>query len=181
MIHESSLHLRHASHASGWSGRAPRTAWRWSGAALWCLLVASTSFAQERVEPATSQPMIEADGGNRVETGVEAESTARPETAAPETAVPEAMVPDTAPRQAPSQPPTANNVVIDTLDLGTASITGMQELPRVLYIVPWKRAEPNDPAGRPVNSLLDEVLAPVDPTVFERHIRYYDALNGLSE
>ena len=66
--------------------------------------------------------------------------------------------------------------VIDTLDLGTTSITGSQELPKILYIVPWKRSDLGDVVGRPVNTLLDEVLAPVDPEVFERHLEYYDAL-----
>jgi len=30
--------------------------------------------------------------------------------------------------------------------------------------------------GRPVNSLLDEVLQPLDRDVFQRENRYYDAL-----
>jgi hypothetical protein len=70
----------------------------------------------------------------------------------------------------------ATGRVIDTLDLGTTSITGSQELPKILYIVPWKRSDLGDVVGRPVNTLLDEVLAPVDPEVFERHLEYYDAL-----
>ena len=73
---------------------------------------------------------------------------------------------------------TATGRVMDTLDLGTTSITGSQELPKVLYIVPWKRSDLGDLVGRPVNTLLDEVLAPVDPEVFERHLEYYDALYG---
>jgi hypothetical protein len=56
--------------------------------------------------------------------------------------------------------------VLDTLDLGTTSITGNQELPKVLYIVPWKKSDLGDLVGRPVNTLLDEVLEPVDPEVF---------------
>jgi hypothetical protein len=71
--------------------------------------------------------------------------------------------------------------VIDQLDLGTTSITGNQELPKVLYIVPWKRSDLGDLIGRPVNSLLDEVLAPVDPEVFERHLSYYETLHGESQ
>ena len=71
--------------------------------------------------------------------------------------------------------------VMDSLDLGTTSITGNQELPKVLYIVPWKRSDLGDLVGRPVNTLLDEVLAPVDPEVFERHLEYYDTLNGVSQ
>jgi len=71
--------------------------------------------------------------------------------------------------------------VMDTLDLGTTSITGNAELPKVLYIVPWKKSDLGDLVGRPVNTLLDEVLAPVDPAVFERHLSYYDSLYGKRE
>ena len=67
---------------------------------------------------------------------------------------------------------------MDSLDLGTTSITGNAELPKVLYIVPWKKSDLGDLVGRPVNTLLDEVLAPVDPAVFERHLSYYDSLYG---
>lgn len=68
--------------------------------------------------------------------------------------------------------------VMDTLNLGTTSVTGSQELPKVLYIVPWKQSDLGDLVGRPVNTLLDEVLAPVDPEEFERHLEYYDVLHG---
>jgi hypothetical protein len=80
---------------------------------------------------------------------------------------------------APAAPP--RRTVMDTLDLGTTSITGNQELPKVLYIVPWKRSDLGDLVGRPVNTLLDEVLAPIDPAVFERHLQYYDTLYGGSQ
>jgi len=76
---------------------------------------------------------------------------------------------------------TSSTRVMDTLDLGTTSITGNQELPKVLYIVPWKRSDLGDLVGRPVNTLLDEVLAPIDPEVFERHLDYYETLYGASE
>ncbi|MBV8741595.1 MAG: hypothetical protein JOZ12_07390 [Sinobacteraceae bacterium] len=64
----------------------------------------------------------------------------------------------------------------DRIELDTTQITGNRELPKVLYIVPWKRADLGDLVGRPVNSLLDEVLTPVDRDVFNRQNRYYDAL-----
>ncbi len=70
---------------------------------------------------------------------------------------------------------------MDTLDLGTTSITGNQELPKVLYIVPWKKSDLGDLVGRPVNTLLDEVLTPIDPEVFERHLSYYETLHGASQ
>ena len=46
----------------------------------------------------------------------------------------------------------------------------------MLYIVPWRSAELGDLVGRPVNSLLDEVLEPVDRDVFRRQNRYFEAL-----
>ncbi len=65
---------------------------------------------------------------------------------------------------------------LDRLELDTTQVTGNRELPRVLYIVPWKRADLGDLVGKPVNSLLDEVLTPVDRDVFKRENRYYRAL-----
>jgi len=64
----------------------------------------------------------------------------------------------------------------DRLQLDTTDITGNRELPKVLYIVPWKRSDLGDLVGKPVNSLLDEVLQPLDRDVFQRENRYYDAL-----
>jgi hypothetical protein len=60
--------------------------------------------------------------------------------------------------------------------LRTTTITGNAELPRVLYIVPWKKASPGDLMGKPVNSLLDDVLQPIDRGEFRRQLRYYDVL-----
>jgi len=94
---------------------------------------------------------------------------------------PSAPVAQTAPRAARAGAAPGAGQIIDTLDLGTTSITGNQELPKVLYIVPWKRSDLGDLVGRPVNTLLDEVLAPVDPEVFERHLEYYDTLYGVSQ
>ncbi|MGE3599980.1 MAG: hypothetical protein AB7N70_31000 [Dehalococcoidia bacterium] len=65
----------------------------------------------------------------------------------------------------------------DNLDLDTTTITGNRELPKVMYVVPWKKADLGDLSGRPVNSLLDEVLAPVDRTVFRRQLSYFDEID----
>jgi len=64
----------------------------------------------------------------------------------------------------------------DRVELETTDITGNRELPKVLYIVPWKRSDLGDLVGKPPNSLLDEVLQPIDRDVFMRENRYYDAL-----
>ena len=83
--------------------------------------------------------------------------------------------------QSPEPVSAVQSRVIDQLDLGTTSITGNAELPKVLYIVPWKRSDLGELVGKPVNSLLDEVLAPVDRSVFERQLSYYETLNGESQ
>src|SRR5690242_1211289 len=54
----------------------------------------------------------------------------------------------------------------DRLDLDTTIVKGNRELPKVLYIVPWKRSDIGDLPAQPFNTLLDEVLAPVDRDVF---------------
>jgi hypothetical protein len=66
---------------------------------------------------------------------------------------------------------------VDRADLEGTAIIGNRELPKVLYIVPWKKPLPGDLVGRPVQSLLDEVLAPVDRDVFRRQVRYHSSLN----
>jgi hypothetical protein len=66
----------------------------------------------------------------------------------------------------------------DTLSLDGATIVGNRELPKALHIVPWKSAAAGDLAARPVNSLIDEVLAPVDRDVFLRELEYYEAVHG---
>jgi hypothetical protein len=45
-----------------------------------------------------------------------------------------------------------------------------------MYVVPWRKADLGDFAGKPPNSLLDEALTPVDRDVFRRQNRYYSAL-----
>lgn len=66
----------------------------------------------------------------------------------------------------------------DRLELDSTSIRGNQELPRVLAIVPWKDPSLGDLVGKPVNSLIDEALAPVDREVFRRQTAYFDQLYG---
>ncbi len=71
--------------------------------------------------------------------------------------------------------------VMDRLTLGRTEITGNQELPKVMYIVPWQKSDPGDLMGRPVNTLLDEVLAPLDREEFIRQVDYYDDLKSSNE
>ncbi len=64
----------------------------------------------------------------------------------------------------------------DRLELDITSIRGNQELPRIMVIVPWKDPEMGSLVGKPVNSLIDEVLTPVDRDVFRRQTKYFDQL-----
>ncbi len=83
--------------------------------------------------------------------------------AAPATAAPPAPAAAAAPASGPTQ---------DRADLERTQIIGNRELPKVLYIVPWKKPIPGDLNGRPPVSVLDEALAPVDRDVFRRQVQY---------
>jgi hypothetical protein len=84
------------------------------------------------------------------------------------------------PAPAATPPPAVDNPspsqAMDRLELESTTITGNRELPKVMYVVPWKKADLGDLKGRPPNSLLDEVLAPVDRDVFRRELAYFGAL-----
>ena len=69
---------------------------------------------------------------------------------------------------------------VDRLQLDATTVTGIRELPKVMSIVPWKPAEP--PAGpeRPMGSLIEELLAPLDRDEFRREITYYRGLTPQS-
>ena len=74
--------------------------------------------------------------------------------------------------------PKANPNRADRLNLDTTVVTGNRELPKVLYIVPWKKADIGDLPAQPFNTLLDEVLTPVDRDVFRREVTYYGAVSA---
>lgn len=80
------------------------------------------------------------------------------------------------PKASAKAPAKAAERPTEQLQLETTTITGHHELPRVLYIVPWKRAEAGDLPGRPPDSLLDEALMPLDRPEFRREMRYSDQL-----
>jgi hypothetical protein len=68
----------------------------------------------------------------------------------------------------------------DRLQLDTTAVTGNRELPKVMSIVPWKAAEPPGGPDRPMGSLIEEVLAPVDRDEFQREITYFRDLTSQS-
>ena len=75
----------------------------------------------------------------------------------------------------PTAPAPGANMQLDTTD-----INAHRGLPKVMTIVPWKRADGGDLPGRPAASLLDEVLAPVDRGEFRRQLRYTQQLDDAA-
>ncbi len=61
----------------------------------------------------------------------------------------------------------------NVVHIGGMSIIGNRELPKSLYIVPWKESQvgKDDDLSR---SLLDERLHAVDPDEFKRELDYYE-------
>ncbi len=70
------------------------------------------------------------------------------------------------------------SAAVDHIELSTATVTGDREQPKVMYIVPWKKSDIGDLSGKPMNSLLDEALAPVDRDEFKREVIYYQAVKA---
>ena len=68
----------------------------------------------------------------------------------------------------------------DRADIDRTQIIGNRELPKILYIVPWKKPLPGALAGRPLASVLDEALAPVDRDVFVRQVNYHDQVTATA-
>ena len=67
------------------------------------------------------------------------------------------------------------------IELDTAKVTGNRELPRVMAIVPWKKAPAGELPGRPLQSLLDEALAPADRLVMRRQAAHWAALESTGQ
>ena len=142
---------------------------------LFCalLLLAGAAIAQQ---PPPATPPAPQDS---MEPGVDTSAPAStPVAEQPAAAKPAAANTGAGAANKPAAKPQAANKgnAKDRLDLESTQITGNRELPKVLYIVPWRSAEMGDLVGRPVNSLLDEVLEPVDRDVFRRQNRYFEAL-----
>jgi hypothetical protein len=78
---------------------------------------------------------------------------------------------------APTGAPTGAS---DRADIDRTRIIGNRELPKVLYIVPWKKPLPGELSPRPAGSVLDEALAPVDRDVFRRQVQYDAQIKPLA-
>ena len=114
------------------------------------------------------------------EAGEPRADTSRPATPQSEAGEPRANTSRPASAAPRSSPGTGQKApgASDRLELGTATVTGDREQPKVMYIVPWKKSDIGDLAGKPMNSLVDEILAPVDRDVFKREVVYYKAVQA---
>ncbi len=65
----------------------------------------------------------------------------------------------------------------EVVDLSGISIIGNRELPKTLFIVPWKNSEVG--VETELTNTLDEGMRPVDPDVFMRELDFYEFSQGL--
>jgi hypothetical protein len=145
-------------------------------AAVCLAFAALQASAQQDLEPAVQTSPAAAPPGKpaTINSSGSSASPAKPAQAPP--AKPAAAAAAAAKTPAPASAPTRKSS--DHIELDTTQISGNRELPKVMYVVPWRRADPGEFAGRPLNSLLDEALTPVDRDVFRRQNRYYADLSA---
>jgi hypothetical protein len=62
----------------------------------------------------------------------------------------------------------------DRLEMEGIEIIGNSELPRALYIVPWQQPEQKASTGKPVDSLTNELLQPLEREAFLRRLKYFE-------
>ena len=67
----------------------------------------------------------------------------------------------------------------EKMDMDETSITGARELPKVLYVVPWKDSEIKITAATPVKESGAVSMDVLDRDVFKREIDYYGLLNPV--
>ena len=70
-----------------------------------------------------------------------------------------------------------HSLAADRLELDDTSIIGSRELPKVLYIVPWKKSRIGTLAGVSEKGSFKESMTALDRDVFLRELKYYSVLN----
>ncbi len=61
-----------------------------------------------------------------------------------------------------------------------ATVTGNQEQPRVMYILPWQPPEARDYEYEPAQALADDLFRRVDRDEFVRELEYREALGSAN-
>jgi hypothetical protein len=146
---------------------------------LFVLLAALAPALHAQTPPADApKPSPQAEAGEpRANTGAQAEA-GEPRAQTAPAATPAAKPAPSGKSPTPPKPAAPQKGGNDRLQLQTATVTGDREQPKVMYIVPWKRSDIGDLEGKPMNSLVDEILSPVDRDVFRREVRYYQTVNA---
>ena len=134
--------------------------WRTPSSATPPAAAATCAAAPAAANPRSRPPRSEA-GEPRANTSKAAPPRPRPASRRADTSAAGAHRPAAAP--ATAAPGQKAPGATDRLELGTATVTGDREQPKVMYIVPWKKSDIGDLAGKPMNSLVDEILAPGRP------------------
>ena len=62
----------------------------------------------------------------------------------------------------------------ERIEMQGTSITGNRELPKVLYIVPWKPPELISVKTPAIYSIIDQSLQPIERASFKRQLNYYN-------
>jgi len=63
------------------------------------------------------------------------------------------------------------------IKLKSSTITGNSELPKILYVVPWKKVAATEINYKlTVHGISDDVLKPIDPEEFQRQAKNYAEL-----
>lgn len=65
----------------------------------------------------------------------------------------------------------------DRIELDQTSIIGTHELPKVLYIVPWKESNVSNLSAQ-AEGIQDEGMTPIDRDTYTREVQYFDMLRG---
>jgi len=73
---------------------------------------------------------------------------------------------------------TGASFAADRMKLDETSIVGTRELPKVLYIVPWKDSNVGLLAGAAKPGRYDAGMTPVERDTYAREIEYFEMLKG---
>lgn len=65
----------------------------------------------------------------------------------------------------------------DKIELDLVTVQGSREMPKVIYIVPWKRLKSNAKDQKLIlHSLFKDAFDPIDPEIFEQRVQNYQQL-----
>ena len=78
------------------------------------------------------------------------------------------------------EPTSGSDTPAGRIELDETVISGNQELPKVLYILPWQRPEGMPEIEVRAQFAEEEVFRRLYPPAYRRELEYYDLLNSLN-